>query len=350
MSRHIDRVRKAIELGGPDMVPMDLVDVPHVYDAYGTRDPHAVPIPPGAESFDSGWSTYHWSLRETGKNERGETLRVDEWGCAQAVPLDEGSAYSVIQRPDLSTMDLVRAHPWPRPQEADPWFERRAAVISRWYPDRFINAMIDPGPFLVAFELMGYEGLMLALAEEPQRVRAVLRRVVDYQKALIGKFRQSGAHMITVIDEIAGAAGLMFSPSVFRAEAMGLYREMAEETHRNGMYFSLLLDGNITAILPDLMDLDIDVHLFVQPHATGLDTLQECFAGRRAVKLAVDMMETMVHGTRQEIRAEVDDYVRRFHTPRGGLVFQAMRWHRPAYDAGRVEAQIQAMNAHRAGA
>jgi uroporphyrinogen-III decarboxylase len=247
-------------------------------------------------------------------------------------------------------MDKVLSHPWPRPEGTDAFFDVRKAIVQRHYPDRFINGFIDPGPLLVAFELLGYEGLMIRLMEEPDVVGKVLRRVVDYQKALIPRFRQMGAHMITIIDEIAGAAGLMFSPEVFRRDFIGLYEELIAETHRNGMYASLLLDGNISAILPDLLKLDIDVHLFAQPHSTGLDVLQECFQGRRAVKLAVDMMKTMVTGTPAEIANEVDDYVRRFHTNRGGLIFQALRWHRPEYDPLRVRAQIAAMNRHRPGA
>jgi uroporphyrinogen-III decarboxylase len=186
--------------------------------------------------------------------------------------------------------------------------------------------------------------------EEPSLVREVLRRVVDYQKALVTRFRRMGAHMVTIIDEIAGAGGLMFSPEIFRRDAVGLYRELLEEIQGNGMYTSLLLDGNISAILPDLMGLPIDVQLLVQPHATGLDVLEECFAGRRTVKLAVDMMETMVTGSPEGIAEEVDDYVRRFHGLRGGLIFQAMRWHRPEFDPMRVRAQVEAMNRYRTGA
>jgi hypothetical protein len=350
MSSHIDRVRKAIEFGGPDMVPMDLLDVPFLYDAYGTRAADSFPIPAGAESFDSAWCTYHWTLRPAGQNDRGELVREDEWGCRQVVPADHGSAYSVIARPDLDTMEKILAHPWPDPAGTDAFFESRAATIQRHYPDRFINGFIDPGPFLVAFELLGYEGLMVRLMEEPAAVREVLRRIVEYQKALIGRFRRMGAHMVTIIDEVAGAGGLMFSPEVFRRDFLGLYTELLAETHRNGMYTSLLLDGNITPILPDLMRQEIDVQLFVQPHSTGLDTIQEHFRGTRAVKLAVDMMETLVNGSPSEIAAEVDDYVRRFHTPKGGLIFQALRWHRPEYDPVRVKAQLDAMNRHRPGA
>ena len=139
----------------------------------------------------------------------------------------------------------------------------------------------------------------------------------------------------------------MFSPDLFRREFLDLYRELLGEIHAHGLYTSLLLDGNVAAILPDLMGLEIDVQLFVQPHATGLDTIAESFAGRRAVKLSVDMMETLVRGSPQEIEAEVDGFVRRFARPEGGLLFQALRWHRPAYDAERVAASIAAMNRHR---
>jgi hypothetical protein len=349
MSEHIERVRRAIEFGSPDYVPMDLVDVPHLYDAYGTLDPAAVRVPAGAEDFDSAWCTYHWRLEPLGTNERGERLRIDEWGCRQVVPEDQGVAYSVIERPDLSTLEKVRRHPWPEARDADPIFEKKKVTIRRLYPDRFINGFLDPGPFLVAFELLGYEGLMIKLMEDLAPVKEILRRIVDYQKALVPRFKDMGAHMITIIDEIAGTTGLMFSPQLFREEFLDLYRELLAEIRAHGMYTSLLLDGNIEAILPELMELPIDVQLFVQPHATGLATIAECFAGKRAVKLSVDMMETLVRGSPREIEAEVDEYVRRFHTPKGGLLFQALRWHRPAYDAERVRASIAAMNRHRRG-
>ncbi len=349
-SRHVDRVRRAIEFDSPDLVPMDLVDVPYLYDAYGTRDPAGVTVPPGAESFDSAWCTYHWTLRPLGVNERGEPLRADEWGCRQVVPREESTAYAILERPDLDTLEKVRAHPWPSPEATDAFFAGRRRVIERHWPDRFINGFLDPGPFLLAFELLGYEGLLVKLVEDPPVVLEVLRRIVDYQKALVPRFREMGAHMVTIIDEIAGTGGLMLSPDLFRREIIGYYRELLDEIHHHGLYTSLLLDGNITAILPDLMALPIDVQLFVQPHATGLEVLTDCFRGKRAVKLAVDMMETLVSGTERQIGEEVDRYVELFHTPRGGLIFQALRWHRPEYDPARVRAQVAAMNRHRRGA
>ena len=346
-ARHIDRMRRAIEFGSPDCVPMELVDVPHLYDAYGTLDPATVTIPGGAESFDSAWCTQHWVLEDIGCNGDGERLRRDEWGCTHVVPHNQDVAYTVIAKPELATLGEFAAHPWPDPDRADPLFERRKQVIEQHYPDRFICGFLDGGPFLWAFNLLGYEGLLMQLHDNLDMVKAVLRKVFDYQIALVPKFAAIGTHMVNVIDEIAGGAGMMFSPSVWRVHFKPMYDELFGAIHAHNMYTSLLYDGDIGVILPDLMAMELDQMFFAQPHATGLDVIADHCRGKRCVKLAVDMMETLPSGTPAAIEAEVDSFVEKFRTDRGGLVFQAMRWHRPAYDSIRVKAQLDAMNKYR---
>lgn len=350
MSAHVDATRRAIEFGSPPYVPMELVDVPFIYNAYDTCDPNAVTIPPGAESFDSAWCTYHWTFEYQGANDKGEPVRRDEWGCRQIIPKDQGAAYAVIEKPTLASAEDVQAHPWPDPDGADWFFQSRKDIIQRHYPDRFICAFLDPGPFLVAFNLFGYDGLLMKLCDDLGLVKDVVRRIFDYQKALVPKFKEMGAHMVAVIDEVAGTAGMMFSPAVFREHFKPMFDGLLAEIHRHGMYTSMLLDGNISQIMPDLAEMDLDQQCFVQPLSTGVDTIAEYCAGKRCVKLAVDMMTTLATGTPRRIEAEVDDMVGRFHSDKGGLVFQAMRWHRPEYDAPRVAAQIAAMNKYRRGA
>jgi len=350
MSKHIDRMKRAIEFGRPDCVPMELVDVPLIYDAYGTCDPRAVTIPPGAENFDALWVTYHWTLESLGTNEAGEPLRMDEWGCKQSVPNDTSSAYVILDSPHLATMEDVRNYTWPDPARTDRFFACRKAVIQEHYADRFVTGFLDAGPFLLAFNLMGYDGLLMKLAEDLDVVKEVVGRIHDYQKALVPKFAEMGAHMINIIDEVAGTSGMMFHPDVWREHFQPMLADLLKTIHDHGMYTSLLLDGDVSAIMPDLMDMELDQQFFAQPLCMGLDRIQEYCASKRCVKLAVDMMETMTTGTADQIAAEVDEFVRRFHTDRGGLVFQAMRWHRPEYAAERVKAQIDAMNKYRKGA
>ena len=343
-------MRRAIEFRGPPYIPMELVDVPFLYDAYGTRDPGGVRAPPGAEDFDSAWCTYHWTFSDEGQSDAGEPVRKDEWGCTQVVPADMGTAYSVTGKPGLTSLDDVARHPWPDPAVTDAFFERRRRIVEQHYAGRFICGFIDPGPFLIAFNLLGYDGLLMALYDNMELVRAVLRRITDYQKALVPKFAAMGAHMVNIIDEIAGSQGLMFAPDLFRDHFRVYFDELLDEIHRHNMYTSLLLDGNITQILPDVMDMDLDQVFFAQPLSTGFATIAEACRGKRCVKMAVDMMVTLAEGTPEAIRREVDHVVETLALPQGGLVFQALRWHRPEYASRRVKAQVDAMNRYRQGA
>jgi hypothetical protein len=140
-----------------------------------------------------------------------------------------------------------------------------------------------------------------------------------------------GAHMITIIDEVAGSGGMMFSPGLFRSEFIPLYKDLFSEIHKNNMYVSVLFDGDISAILEDLLNVDIDLHFFAQPKSTGIEELSQFFRKKRAVKMTVDMMETLASAGPQEIEKEVNSFVEGFGTEEGGLVFQALRWHRPEY-------------------
>jgi uroporphyrinogen decarboxylase len=353
MSRHIDQTRRAIEFGSPEYIPMELVDIPHIYDAYDTLNREEVIIPAGAENFDAAWCTYHWTFKYLGKNEQDEPLRIDEWGCKQTIPHEKSGAYAVVEKPlpaDTVTMEDVLNHPWPDPQQADGFFETRRKIIEEHYSDRWITGFLDPGPFLVAFNLFGYDGLLTKLHDDLDVVKEVLRRIHEYQKALVPKFKEMGAHMINIIDELAGTAGMMFSPEIWREHFRPMLADLLATIHKHGMYTSILLDGNISKIMPDLMEMELDQQFFAQPSCVGIEKIAKFTRGKRNVKLAVDMMGAMATGTAQQIKAQVDEYVTQFNTDKGGLIFQAFRWHRPEYAAQRVKAQIEAMNAYRPNA
>ena len=103
-------------------------------------------MPPGAESFDSAWCTYHWTFDYIGKTPLGEPIRRDEWGCTQIVPQDQSVAYSVVERPPLVTMADVEAHRWPAPSWPIGFFESRKRIIAQLLPGSVHLRPARPGP------------------------------------------------------------------------------------------------------------------------------------------------------------------------------------------------------------
>lgn len=337
---HIDRVRRAIEFAKPDRCPIELVDVPHVYDAYDTLDPSTVRVPDGAEDFDAMQATYHWTLTEAGVNPAGERLRRDEWGCLQRVPHDLTSAYDMLQRP-LAEPGTLLGYTFPDPASADGYFERIERVVQARYADRFLCGYIDPGPFLVAFGLMSYDGLLTRLHDSLEEVKLIISRIVDYQIEIAKKWKAVGAHAICVIDEFAGTGGMMFSPDLWRLHFKNEFARLFAAIKAQGLYAGCLLDGDISPILEDLRGFNLDLIDIRQPNALGIERWAEAFRGKVCMKSSVDMMTTLATGTPAEVQAEAVRLRQTLGTDAGGFMGIVLRWHRPSYAEANVEASAR---------
>lgn len=334
---HHERVTRALTFQSPDCVPLEIHDVPHLYDAYGTLDPATVRIVPGAEGFDSLRVTYHWTFTDLGRNVNGEVLRRDEWGCLHRVPADLGTAYEIMEKPLADPVAFGR-YDFPDPAITDAFFARAARTIAEHYPDRFVCGYLDPGPLLVAFNLMGYEGLLTRLYDDLSQVLAVMRGIVTYQKAVVDRWAAIGVPMVAIIDEFAGTDGLMFSPELWRRHFAAFYEELFAHIRSYDMLAGCLFDGDITPILPDYLALKPDVVEIMQPNLVGLERWGQALRGKVAAKASVDMMSTLARGTPEACRAEARRLVETFHTAAGGFMGISLRWHRPEYPAANVAA------------
>jgi uroporphyrinogen decarboxylase len=342
----IDVVKKAIEFNNPPYLPIELLDVPGVYSAYFTQNPDEVEFIPGSEDFDMLWAGYSWSLTELYKNDVGEAVRKDEWGVLYKVPSDTSTAYVFLEHP-LRGKDSLSGYEFPDPRVAQPFFNNLKKVIDTRYSDRFINGYIDPSPFLVAFANMGYDELLIKLIDNLAMIKELIRRIFEYQKEIVRYFKEIGTHMITVLDEIAGVNGLMFSPELFRKEFLPYYKDFCSFIHDQDMYSCIMLDGDITAILDDIMSLGTDSVQFLEPHIVGIETIAEHFRGKRCIRACIDMRETLPSGTPTEIEAEASKMVKFFNTDKGGFIPTIIRWHRPEYPEDNVAASVRAFNKYR---
>lgn len=334
---HQERVTRALTFQSPDRVPLEIHDVPYLYDAYGTLDPGMVTLVPGTEEFDSLRVTYHWTFTDLGRNVNGETLRRDEWGCLHRVPADECTAYEILEKP-LTDPTAFAHYEFPDPALTDPFFARTAHLIAEHYPDRFVCGYVDPGPLLVAFNLMGYEGLLTRLYDDLDQVLAVIRGIVNYQKGVIDRWAGIGVPMVAIIDEFAGTDGLMFSPDLWRRYCAPCYEELFAHIRSHGMLAGCLFDGDISAILPDYLSIKPDVVEIMQPNLVGIERWRDALRGRVAAKASVDMMSTLATGTPEACRREALRLIEAFHTPSGGFMGISLRWHRPEYPAANVAA------------
>ncbi len=342
---HIERVIKTIEFQNPDILPYELVDVPGVYDAYSTVDPDKLKPIQYTDDCDSIRTTYHWTFSQEGRNSAGEEIRRDEWGCLHRVPDDMDVAYEIIEKP-LSDPRAFAKYKFPDPGVSDPFFER---IVKRLEPyrDRFICAYVDPGPFLIAFNLIGYEELFIRLIEDLQQVIEIIAGIVEFQKGIIDRWKSIGVHMIASIDEFAGNTGMMFSPDLWRENFKKYFQALFSYIKKNGMYTSLYLDGDVSAIFNDLHDLYLDVIECLQPNSAGIDRWASEFAGKICLKASADMMTTLPGKDENKVDEEMKRLFQSYASSKGGFIPVVVRWHRPSFPDSTVNASVKAIHNYR---
>ena len=347
MPEHVDAVKRAIEFNKPPYLPMEIINVPGVYNAYHTLDPETVRFVPGSEDFDALWTCcYSWCHDVIGATPEGEILKKDQWGVVLKTPLDMNSAYMLLEHP-LADDASLEGYEFPDPDATNPHYEKLGAAIRERYPDRFVNGYIDPGLFLTTQLLFGMQRFLLKVADDPNRVANVYERVMEYYRALVPKYKSAGAHMITVIEDLGGPDSLLINPAVWRSHFKPTLTKLFRYVHEQGLYTGILIDGNSRQVLDDLLDMHIDVLTVVDVNTTGLDLIKEKLAGKMCIKATVDMQTTLPSASPEHVAEEARRLVDAFHSPDGGFICEVVRWHRPEFPEPNVLASARAFNAYR---
>ena len=347
MSSHIEVVRKAIEFKKPEYLPMETNHVPYIYNAYHTLDPASVDFIPGTEDFDSLWPLcYSWIQNEIGKTEKGESLRKDQFGTLLKIPLDLNSTYVLLDHP-LKGKNSLNGYEFPDPDDLDPWFEKFAGIVKERYRDRFLNAFIDAGFFLTCMMLTGTSDFYLRIATDLDFIVELYEKAAWYYRNIALKFKKSGAHMITVIEDLGQNTGMVMNPSVWRKNFRPILNDFYKFIHENGMYTSLCVDGDTKDIHKDILEMEIDMFFLPDINTTGIKQIVDNLKGKICLKAPVDMLTTLASGTPEKVEREAQEITEALNSKNGGFVCEVVRWHRPEFNPENVSASVRGFNKYR---
>ena len=95
---------------------------------------------------------------------------------------------------------------------------------------------------------------------------------------------------------------------------------MFERVRSDGAHVWMHLCGNITAILPDLIEIGLNVLNPVQPQAMDVKRLSSEFGGKVCFNGGVDVQGTLIHGTPADVKRKVHELVDLFGRFNGGYI------------------------------
>ena len=237
----------------------------------------------------------------------------DEWGVVRRKP--EGSHYyDLLACPFAGepTLEDLAAYPWPDPD--DPGRTRGLREYTTKLREETDYALVGhaPGGWIHVSQYMrGFEAWYTDLILRPEFSVALMTRIRDLTLRMAGHFLDAVGDRIDVIatgDDIATQKGPMMSPAMYRELVWPLQKEQFAffRAHTDAKIFYHTC-GSVYDILPEIIDLGVEILNPVQTTAAGMDPgrLKAEFGDRLSFWGGVDTHRVLPHGTPDDVRAEV---------------------------------------------
>ncbi len=227
-------------------------------------------------------------------------VRYDWWGAGHDT-VEEG--YFIRHSPLAEKPDLD-AYPWPDPH-APGLMDDARRVISAQGAEYFIAPNLGFALFERAWSLRGFEQFLTDMALDPAYAAELLDRIVAIQLVLIDRFLALGVDGGYFGDDYGAQKGLLFSPAAWRRLIKPRLAQLFAPFRERGLPVLMHSDGQIQAILPDLVEIGLTVLNPVQPEVLDHRQLRGQFAGKLAFYGGVSTQTVLPHGKPADVRAAV---------------------------------------------
>ena len=241
-----------------------------------------------------------------------------EWGfVTQDTPEEHGIE---VESPIKTMADFEQFSP------PDPHDPARYTVIEeaveQYRGDKAVIVHLND-VFSLPRYLMGMQDLLMAIALEPELVKALVEMSVDYNLKLAKEITARGVKIVYTGDDIAYNKGLLMSPTHFRELLYPGFLRVMSGFKELGLYVIKHTDGNLWSIMDLLVDSGFDCLDPIDPQA-GMDLgeVKAKYGDRVALKGNVDCADLMTFGTVEET-IEATKTALRQGMPGGGYILSS---------------------------
>ena len=203
------------------------------------------------------------------------------------------------------TVADIERYPWPDPawmdvsrvrDEALAWGGRYAILGGDW--SSFYHDAID---------LLGMEGFMVAMVENPALADILLRRVVDYYFGVSLRVFEAAADVLDVFfigNDFGTQNGPVVGEALFRRFFQPHLARLSALGHDFGLKVQLHCCGGFFPLIPAMIEAGIDALQSLQPDARDMAPakLKAAFGGRIVFNGSIDTHHGLIAGTPDLVR------------------------------------------------
>ena len=231
---------------------------------------------------------------------------VDDWGIQWV----RAFGFNQIARHPLanSTPAEVLAYAFPTGRVEELFAAMDQVAQSARAGGFFLGCDISPCAFEMYWRLRGMERALLDMIDDTDMTKTMLRRCADFAVQLGEEaFRRYPIDWLWTGDDVASQTNLMLSPRQWRQLVKPALAETFRLGQAHGVWVAYHCCGALRGILPDLVEMGMDVLNPVQANCPGMDIfeLKKEFGRQISFMGGLDTQYLVPQGTVSEVRRAV---------------------------------------------
>ncbi len=249
---------------------------------------------------------------------------TDEWGvtwrCIEySTRFGQGKYTEPFGHP-LADEAAIETYRPPDPHRPELYSE--AARVRREFQDEYwIVGVVVTTIFETAWALRGYDQLMMDFLLRPDLARRILDISYHYHLTVAQKLVTMGVDMVWLGDDVGAQQALLLSPATWRQYLKPRLAKLIAALKKINPQVKVAYhsDGYIYPLIPELIEIGVDVLNPIQPECLDPERLKKEFGDRLCFWGSLDLQHTLPYGMPADVAAEV---IRRLQTlgQSGGLI------------------------------
>jgi uroporphyrinogen decarboxylase len=232
---------------------------------------------------------------------------------------EDESKWSLEQTSFIHDREHFEAFPWEALEQTD---LSALTKVQAYLPDGMKIIANSGKVFTLAWMLLGFNNFATKLIMDEELVSDLFTKIATIQLKLLDRmFAVPNVGAVWLIDDLAFGTGPIISPQHYRQHVFPWYRKIVKKCHENDILTFMHSDGDLSLLIPDLIDLDIDLIHPIDPTCMSMSKVKEEYGARVAFAGNV-ANELLRSGTPAEIDERVK-YLVKTMGPGGGYCLSA---------------------------
>ena len=236
---------------------------------------------------------------------------ASDWGTGRRLGDVEHFSHVVSPLKNASSLDDFKSYPYPDVALYN-WDEVKENVdYIQKVKEKACVACMALTIFEVAWQTRGMEELFVDFLTQPELAVYHIDRITEIRVESAKRYALAGVDVLHLGDDVATQRGMLMAPEMWREYFKPRLKQVIDSAKqaKPDIIIDYHTDGDATVIVPDLIEIGVDVLNPVQPECMDVDSIFNTYGDRLSFRGCLGTQTTIPFGTTEDVKNHVQHLI-----------------------------------------